>query len=105
MPLRGQLSILDIHTDSNLPLFHTKYFWRKEGGASMQTGQAKPLLRALAGEALSPPPWGLMRQAGRYLPEYRDVRGRARDSVGLWLTPELAARVAVQRTRGRGMEG
>src|SRR5437773_11677219 len=71
----------------------------------MQTGQAKPLLRALAGEALSPPPWWLMRQAGRYLPEYRQVRARARDFVELCLTPQLAAELALQPIRRYGMDG
>jgi len=71
----------------------------------MQTGQAKPLLRALAGEALSPPPWWLMRQAGRYLPEYREVRARARDFVELCLTPELAAELTLQPIRRYGMHG
>jgi uroporphyrinogen decarboxylase len=37
----------------------------------MSGGQSKRLLRALGGEVLEPPPWWLMRQAGRYLPEYR----------------------------------
>jgi uroporphyrinogen decarboxylase len=71
----------------------------------MQTGQAKPLLRALAGEALSSPPWWLMRQAGRYLPEYREVRGRAHDFVELCLTPELAAELTLQPIRRYRMDG
>ena len=71
----------------------------------MQTGQAKPLLRALAGEALSPPPWWLMRQAGRYLPEYREVRSRTHDFVELCLTPELAAELTLQPIRRYRMDG
>jgi len=71
----------------------------------MPTGPAKPLLRALAGEALSPPPWWLMRQAGRYLPEYRVVRARAHDFVELCLTPALAAELTLQPIRRYGMDG
>src|SRR5947209_15324093 len=78
---------------------------RKEGGGSMLTGPAKPLLRALAGEVLSPPPWWLMRQAGRYLPEYREVRARAQGFVELCLTPELAAELTLQPIRRYGMDG
>jgi uroporphyrinogen decarboxylase len=71
----------------------------------MQTGPAKLLLRALAGEALSTPPWWLMRQAGRYLPEYREVRARAHDFVELCRTPELATELTLQPIRRYGMDG
>ena len=71
----------------------------------MLTEPAKPLLRALAGEALSPPPWWLMRQAGRYLPEYRQVRAKAGDFVKLCLTPALAAELTLQPIRRYGMDG
>ena len=71
----------------------------------MQNGSAKPLLRALAGETLSSPPWWLMRQAGRYLPEYREVRARAHDFLELCLTPELAAELTLQPIRRYGMDG
>jgi uroporphyrinogen decarboxylase len=65
---------------------------------------AKKLLRALAGETLASPPWWLMRQAGRYLPEYRDLRRRAADFVALCLNPELAAEATLQPIRRFGMD-
>jgi len=71
----------------------------------MASGLAKPLLRALAGERLSRPPWWLMRQAGRYLPEYRAVRSKAKDFVELCLTPALAAEVTLQPVRRYRMDG
>jgi uroporphyrinogen decarboxylase len=64
----------------------------------------KPLLRALAGETLKRPPWWLMRQAGRYLPEYRAIRAKAGDFISLCLTPELAAEATLQPIRRFGMD-
>jgi uroporphyrinogen decarboxylase len=64
----------------------------------------KPLLRVLAGEQAWPPPLWLMRQAGRYLPEYRAVRARAGDFVTLCTTPELAAEVTLQPIRRYGFD-
>ena len=71
----------------------------------MASGPEKPLLRALAGEPLSRPPWWLMRQAGRYLPEYRAIRAKAKDFVELCLTPALAAEVTLQPVRRYRMDG
>lgn len=52
-------------------------------------------LRALSGERVSPVPIWIMRQAGRYLPEYQEVRGKT-DFLTLCKTPELAAEVTIQ---------
>src|SRR3954462_12615414 len=64
----------------------------------------KPLLRALRGERLRRPPWWLMRQAGRYLPEYRALRVQARDFVDFCLNPALAAEATLQPVRRFGMD-
>src|SRR5665213_1445362 len=65
----------------------------------------KPLLRALAGESLAHPPFWLMRQAGRYLPEYRALRQKAGSFLGLCYTPDFAAEATLQPIRRFGMDG
>jgi uroporphyrinogen decarboxylase len=60
---------------------------------------AKPLLRTLRGETVWPPPIWLMRQAGRYLPEYRELRQQAADFIALATTPALATEVTLQPIR------
>jgi uroporphyrinogen decarboxylase len=70
----------------------------------MVSDKAKPLLRALAGRSVSPTPWWLMRQAGRYLPEYRRVRAQAKDFVALCLTSTLTAELTLQPVRRYGMD-
>ena len=64
----------------------------------------KPLLRALAGRPVTPAPIWLMRQAGRYLPEYRKVRARTVDFMTLCFTPELAAEITLQPVRRYAMD-
>jgi len=59
----------------------------------------KPFLRALAGEAVWPPPAWLMRQAGRYLPEYRATKEKAGGFIELCLNPALSAEVTFQPLR------
>jgi len=64
----------------------------------------KLLLRALKGEVLERPPVWLMRQAGRYLPEYRAVRARGGSFLDLCYSPELAAEVTLQPIRRYGFD-
>ncbi len=59
----------------------------------------KRFLRSLNGEAVWPPPVWLMRQAGRYLPEYRAVRAQVPDFVALCTSPDKACEVTLQPLR------
>jgi uroporphyrinogen decarboxylase len=64
----------------------------------------KLILRALAGETLPTPPIWMMRQAGRYLPEYRATRAEAGDFLKLCYNPDLAAEVTLQPIRRFGFD-
>ena len=64
----------------------------------------KPLLGALAGTRASIPPIWLMRQAGRYLPEYRAIREKAENFLDLCFDPKRAAEITLQPVRRFGFD-
>lgn len=71
---------------------------------SVPSTPTKPFLRALAGETVSPAPLWLMRQAGRYLPEYRQTRTQAGSFLDLCYNPDLAVEVTLQPLRRFGFD-
>lgn len=56
-------------------------------------------LRVLSKESVSPPPVWMMRQAGRYLPEYRELRAKAGSFWTMAMTPKFACEITLQPTR------
>jgi uroporphyrinogen decarboxylase len=70
----------------------------------MADQSAKRLLRALSGDTMDRPAWWLMRQAGRYLPEYRALRANAGSFVEFCRSPALAAEATLQPIRRFGMD-
>jgi len=65
----------------------------------------RPLLAVLRGERRDPPPVWLMRQAGRYLPEYRELRAQKGGFLELCYDPAAAAEITLQPIRRFGFDG
>lgn len=71
---------------------------------AMENPAERRVMRVLAGETLSPPPVWMMRQAGRYLPEYRATRAQAGSFLDLCYSPRLAEEVTLQPIRRFGFD-
>ena len=70
----------------------------------MSSGTSRKILDVLEGRTINPPPLWLMRQAGRYLPEYRKTRAQAGSFLDLCYSPEFATEVTMQPIRRYGFD-
>ena len=68
------------------------------------SAKSRKIVDVLNGKTVSPPPLWLMRQAGRYLPEYRATRAAAGSFLDLCYSPELATEVTLQPIRRYGFD-
>jgi uroporphyrinogen decarboxylase len=70
----------------------------------MKTDPNNPILRVLKGERVTPVPVWFMRQAGRHLPEYMEIRATAQDFIDFCFSPDKAAEVTLQPVRRYDMD-
>src|SRR5689334_20323814 len=93
-----------LHCPITSSILDSKYVRERRGVASVPTDLQnklpdKPLLAVLKGERRDPPPMWMMRQAGRYLPEYRQLRQAKGGFLDLVYDSEAAAEITLQPLR------